>query len=195
LSGFFAGVAGALYAMVYEIVTYDSVNAVMSANALIMTFIGGVGVFWGPIVGAAVVTLLQSWVSLVSNAWQIYVGALFIIVVMYAPGGVAGLVLLHRPLWRAGRMRALALPYLRVSAPALVAIAGFVLLVELCSLATIGAQEGKAIHLFGQALDPASPAPWAGAVALLLVGAAVARRQSRAFAARWATLAEGLRPR
>ncbi|HYM01423.1 MAG TPA: branched-chain amino acid ABC transporter permease, partial [Stellaceae bacterium] len=56
LSGFFAGIAGALYAVNYEIVTFDAVNAVMSANALLMTFIGGVGVFWGPIVGAVLVT-------------------------------------------------------------------------------------------------------------------------------------------
>src|SRR5205823_11444490 len=140
LSGFFAGIAGALYAMVYEIVTYDSLNAVMSANALLMTFIGGVGVFWGPIVGAVLVTLLQSWVSLVSNAWQIYVGVLFIVMVTYAPGGIAGFVMLHRPIWRAGRIGSLAVPYLRVLLPLLIGIAGFVTLIELCSLATIGAQ-------------------------------------------------------
>ena len=106
-AGFFAGIAGALYALVYEIVTYDLVNAVMSANALLMAFIGGVGVFWGPIVGAVLVTLLQSWVSLISNAWQIYVGVLFILMVVYAPGGIAGLILLHRPIWRARRLRRL----------------------------------------------------------------------------------------
>lgn len=192
LSGFFAGIAGALYAMVYEIVTYDSVNAVMSANALLMTFIGGIGVFWGPIVGAVVVTLLQSWVSLVSNAWQIYVGVLFIAVVMFAPGGIAGLILLHRPIWRARKLGALALPYLRVAVPLLLAIAGFVLLIELASLATIGAQEGKALHLFGRALDPASARPWLAGAALLLVGGALAHRATRGFRARWAALSDGL---
>ena len=63
ISGFFAGIAGALYAIDYEIVTYDAVGAVLSANVLLMTFIGGVGVFWGPIVGAVLITLLQSWMS------------------------------------------------------------------------------------------------------------------------------------
>jgi branched-chain amino acid transport system permease protein len=192
LSGFFAGIAGALYALVYEIVTYDSVNAVMSANALLMAFIGGIGAFWGPIVGAALMTLLQSWVGMISNAWQIYVGVLFIVIVMRARGGIAGLVLLHGPIWRAGRMRALIRPYLRVTLPTLAAMTGFVALVELASFVTIGAHEGKALHLFGGALDPASPWPWITAASLLLIGAAIARRQGRAFAARWAAISEGI---
>src|SRR6266853_6979897 len=62
LSGFFAGIAGALYTLTYEIVTYDTVAASMSANALLMTYIGGVGVFAGPVIGAVLVVLLQSWV-------------------------------------------------------------------------------------------------------------------------------------
>lgn len=190
LSGFFAGIAGALYALVYEIVTYDSLNAVMSANALLMTFIGGVGVFWGPIVGAVLVTLLQSWVSLVSNAWQIYVGVLFIAMVTYAPGGIAGLVMLHRPIWRAGRMRALAVPYLRLLLPLLIAIAGFVTLVELCSLATIGAQKGKALHVFGRPLDPSLATPWVGAAILLLIGGFLVHRAARSFAERWNAINE-----
>ena len=64
-----------------------------------MTFIGGVGVFWGPMVGAVLVTLLQSWVSLLSNSWLVYVGTLFIVMVIYA-GGIAGLIMAHRPFWR-----------------------------------------------------------------------------------------------
>jgi branched-chain amino acid transport system permease protein len=192
LSGFFAGIAGALYALVYEIVTYDSVNAVMSANALLMTFIGGVGVFWGPIVGAALMTLLQSWVGMISNAWQIYVGVLFIVIVMYARGGIAGVVLQHSPIWRARRMRALVWPYLRVTLPTFAAMTGFVALVELASFVTIGAHEGKVLHVFGGALDPASPWPWTIAASLLLIGAVIARGQGRAFAARWAAISEGI---
>ena len=48
LSGFFAGIAGGLYALTYEIVTFDTVAGGMSANALLMTYIGGVGTFAGP---------------------------------------------------------------------------------------------------------------------------------------------------
>ena len=51
VSGFFAGIAGGLYAMLYEIVTFDTVSAVKSSTALLATYIGGVGVFFGPILG------------------------------------------------------------------------------------------------------------------------------------------------
>jgi branched-chain amino acid transport system permease protein len=100
----FAGIAGALYAINYEIVTYDAVGAVLSANVLLMTFIGGIGVFWGPIVGAVLITLLQSWMSLLSDAWLIYVAAILVVMVIYAPGGIAGLITLHLPIWRAARL-------------------------------------------------------------------------------------------
>ena len=92
LSGFFAGIGGGLYAIVYEIVTFDTVAAAKSATALLATYIGGAGVFFGPFLGTIVVVLLQSGVSLLSNAWLLYVGVLFIIMVMYAPGGLAGIV-------------------------------------------------------------------------------------------------------
>jgi branched-chain amino acid transport system permease protein len=157
-----------------------------------MTMIGGLRIFWGPILGTLLFTLLQSWVSLVSNAWQIYVGALFIVVVMYAPGGIAALILAHGPLWRAGRIRSLVLPYARLVPPIAIAIGGFVALVELCSFVTIGESGGKTLHLFGRALDPATPLPWVVATTILLGGLVLAYGQARAFAARWAAIAEEL---
>src|ERR1700712_5731993 len=60
LSGFFAGIGGALYAITYEIVTFDALSAPLSANALLMAYIGGTTVFGGPILGAILITLLQS---------------------------------------------------------------------------------------------------------------------------------------
>ena len=89
LSGFFAGIAGALYTLTYEIVTYDTVGGAMSANALLMTYIGGVGAFAGPVIGAVLIVLLQSWVSLLSNSWLVYAGVLFIMMVTFAPADLA----------------------------------------------------------------------------------------------------------
>ena len=57
-----------------------------------MAYIGGATVFAGPILGAVLITLLQSGVSLLSNAWLVYVGVLFIAMVMFAPAGIAGLI-------------------------------------------------------------------------------------------------------
>jgi branched-chain amino acid transport system permease protein len=195
LSGGFAGIAGALYAITYEIVTYDAVNAIMSGNALLMTFIGGVGVFWGPILGAILITLLQSWMSLLSNAWLIYVGVLFILMVIYAPGGIAGLILAHRPIWQARRLSALAVPYLRILPPALAAVIGFVGLVELCTFVTIGAGQGKALVLLHQEIDASSVAPWLAALALFAAGGILMLRERRSFAAAWSAIGEEIKAR
>lgn len=195
LAGGFAGIAGALYAITYEIVTYDAANAVMSGNALLMTFIGGVGVFWGPIVGAVLITLLQSWMSLLSNAWLIYVGVLFILMVVYAPGGIGGLILAHRPIWQARRLSALAVPYLRIVPPALLAVIGFVGLVELCTFVSTGAGQGKALVLFRREIDAASAVPWLIAAALFAGGGLVMLRQRRHFAAAWHAIGEEIKAR
>jgi branched-chain amino acid transport system permease protein len=190
LSGFFAGIAGALYTLTYEIVTYDTVAGPMSANALLMTYIGGVGVFAGPVVGAILIVLLQSWVSLLSNSWLVYAGALFIMMVTFAPGGLAGLVLAHQPIWRAGRLGRLAGPYLRLLGPALLVLLGFVLAVELCSFLTIGAAQGKRFVLGRVTIDPHGAAPWAVAAALLVGGGLWLRHAMRGFAAAWNAVAE-----
>ena len=118
LSGFFAGIAGALYALTFEIVTFDTVAGAMSANALLMTYIGGVGVFAGPMIGAVLIVLLQSWVSLLSNSWLVYVGVLFIVMVTFAPGGIAGLIICTSPSGGRGDLAASPFPTRESSRPA-----------------------------------------------------------------------------
>ena len=102
LSGLFAGVAGALVSINFELANAALFSAVQSGNVLLATFIGGAGHFIGPILGAVLVTYLQNMLSDITEVWQLYFGLLFIAVVMYAPGGLAGLIMMHRPAWRAG---------------------------------------------------------------------------------------------
>jgi branched-chain amino acid transport system permease protein len=195
LSGFFAGVGGGLYVLIYEIVTFDTVSAAKSANALLAVYIGGAGGFFGPILGTIVVVLLQSGVSLLSNAWLLYVGVLFIVMVMYAPGGLIGLLFMHVPIWRIGRLRELTVPYLRAFPPALLIMLGFVLLVELTSFTTIGAAQGKKFAVGGQVIDTTAPLPWLVALAALGLGALWMRREARGFRERWDGLIEDAKKR
>ena len=174
LSGFFAGIGGGLYAIVYEIVTFDTVAAAKSATALLATYIGGAGGFFGPFLGTIVVVLLQSGVSLLSNAWLLYVGVLFIIMVMYAPGGLVGIVAQHAPIARIGRLRELVVPYLRILVPGLLSVFGFVLLIELASFTTIGAAQGKAFKIGVQPSIRRRPFPGCWARSPLIGGGAVA---------------------
>ena len=193
LSGFFAGIAGALYALTYEIVTFDAVAGAMSANALLMTYIGGVGVFSGPVLGAVLIVLLQSWVSLLSNSWLVYVGLLFILMVTFAPGGIAGIIAMHNPIWRSKRLGRLVAPYARVLVPGLIAVAGFVLLVELCSFLTIGAAQGKSFKLSGLTIDPQRPGAWLVGGALLVLGGLALWREGRGFRAVWESLMDEIK--
>ena len=149
VSGFYAGIAGGLFAITYEIVTFDAVAAPLAANALLMAYIGGATTFFGPVLGAILITLMQSGVSLMSNSWLIYVGVLFIAMVTFAPAGLTGIVLEHAPIARAGLLHRLALPYLRILVPGLIVLFGFVGLVELVSFLTIGMAQGKRLALFG----------------------------------------------
>ena len=188
LSGFFAGIGGALYVLVYEIVTFDTVAAAKSATALLATYIGGAGSFFGPVVGTVVVVLLQSGVSLLSNAWLLYVGVLFIVMVMYAPGGLMG----YRGRACADRRASAAwatssFPTSASSCPRLASVLGFVLLVELASFTTIGAAQGKAFKLGRTSSIPTARPGWCRRGGLL-GGGLWLRLESRGFRARWDAL-------
>jgi len=193
LSGFFAGIAGGLYAITYEIVTFDALAAPLSANALLMAYIGGTTVFAGPILGAVLITLLQSGVSLMSNSWLVYVGVLFIVMVTFAPGGLAGLILAHVPIRRAGRLGRLVVPYVRVGLPLLAMLAGFVGVVELASFMTIGEAQGKHLVLFGNTINASSVVPWLVSVVLLVAGGAWFWRAAKGFRATWDGITADLR--
>ena len=195
LSGLFAGIGGGLYAITYEIVTFDAVSSALSANVVLMTYIGGATIFYGPILGAVLITLLQSGLSMLSNAWLIYVGVLFIGMVTFVPAGFAGMIEAHGPIARAGRLGRLAVPYLRMSIPGFAVLLGFIGIVELTSFRTIGEAQGKHLVLFGSDIDVRSLVPWLVAVALLAVGGLWLRVEARAFARVWDNLTADLKQR
>ena len=86
LSGFFAGIAGALYALTYEIVTFDTVARRHVGQRAADDLYRRRRRLRRPVLGAILIVLLQSWVSLLSNSWLVYVGVLFILMVTFAPG-------------------------------------------------------------------------------------------------------------
>ncbi len=92
VSGFFAGVGGGLLAINFEIVTLaDSVSLLRSGNYLLFTFLGGAGFFFGPVIGAVLMVFATLWFSSFTPAWLLYTGVLFVVMVMYAPSGIAGI--------------------------------------------------------------------------------------------------------
>jgi branched-chain amino acid transport system permease protein len=171
LAAFFAGVAGSLGTINYEIVTAENLGVVASGNVLIMSFIGGVGYFFGPVIGAILVTFLQSALSSYTQAWLLYFGLFFVIMVMFSPGGLASLVMLHAPAWRA-RLLPRLLPSYAVAALALaVLFAGGVAVVEM--IYHMETDAGKAFRLFGVAVDVTQTAPWLVAGLVFFAGLAL----------------------
>ncbi|EJE48867.1 ABC-type branched-chain amino acid transport system, permease component [Acidovorax sp. CF316] len=92
VSSLFAGVSGALSAINFEIVTAENVGAARSGAILLFTFIGGVGYFFGPVLGAVIGVAATVLLSEVTQAWQLYLGVFFILTVMFVPGGAAELL-------------------------------------------------------------------------------------------------------
>ncbi len=93
ISAFFAGIAGGLAGSFMEIVTPASVNLNQSINVLFMVFMGGTGTFWGPIIGTFLLIYLNDLTSTFTIHWQLIQGAIFILIVMYAPSGISGLII------------------------------------------------------------------------------------------------------
>ena len=98
---------------------------------LLAAYIGGVGYFIGPVIGAIIVTYLQVMLSDVTAIWQLYFGLLFIVIVMFAPNGIAGLLAMHQPLWRAGVLHRLVPAYLVGLVPLAVMTLGAILAIEM----------------------------------------------------------------
>jgi branched-chain amino acid transport system permease protein len=176
-AAFFAGVAGGLGAISFEIMNAQQLGAQQSSLVLLMAYIGGIGSFAGPIVGAVIITFLQITLSDVTSAWQLYFGLMFIGVVLYAPDGVVGWVLMHRRALRLGEAWRLAPAYAMV-APALAAAgAGAIMLIELANRQlALARSEGSAMRLFVFDVDASTAPPWIVAALLLVLGTLVVRR-------------------
>src|SRR3954447_26009698 len=168
LAAFFAGVAGALGTINYEIVTAENVGVTASGNVLIMAFIGGVGYFFGPVIGAVLVTFLQSALSSYTQAWLLYFGLFFVIMVMFAPGGIASLVMMHAPAWHERLMIRLLPSYALSGLALLVMFAGGVTLVEMIYHVETGAD--KAFRLFGTPVDATQATSWIVATLIFAFG-------------------------
>jgi len=92
LSATVAGVAGSFYMLFFGTVAYNIIGVEMTAIALLMTFIGGVGMFFGPMLGAAFYIYVQNLLSGITNKWPFFMGVIFIFMVLFQPKGLVGIL-------------------------------------------------------------------------------------------------------
>jgi len=170
-AGFFAGIAGGLFAVNYEILTAENMGLNASGAVLLMTYIGGIGSFVGPVIGAVVFTFLQSMLSDYTGMWLLYLGILFLATVLFVPMGLAGVLMLHAPAWRARRIGRLVGPYLVTGALALVAAVGIIGILEMIHFVVAADTTRPTRRLFWVAVAPRTLTPWLGFAALVVAGA------------------------
>jgi branched-chain amino acid transport system permease protein len=88
---FFAGISGALYAQFEEFIGPSSIDLVMSTHVIFMAFIGGVGHFWGPLLGSGIYVYLSEYLSHYTDRWELIFGIVVVILVLFAPQGILGI--------------------------------------------------------------------------------------------------------
>ncbi len=191
----FAGLAGGLHAINYEIVAAEAVGATRSGAVLLMVYIGGVHHFIGAILGAVAITWLEVSLSDYTTAWMLYLGLLFMGIVAFVPGGLAGLVMIHLSALRTRAIAPILRSYLAALPFAVVASLGAVTLIEIAYRRSTQPEAGSLMKLFWIPMDTAKPWPWVAAALSMVAGAVALRRLWPRVSAAWQLAGEEIHAR
>ena len=192
IAAFFAGISGGLAALNFEIVTSEVVSGYRSGAYLLFTFLGGATFFFGPIIGAVLMVLAFVLLSEFTKAWLLYLGLVFLFMVMFAPGGFASLIMMNVRVAAFGRLKALLPLYAGLLLTGLVAFAGAAAMIEMLYHLQLDAALGSQLHFMGMSLNAAAPATWALAAAVALAGLAMFEFVRRRFAVKWGDAQESI---
>ena len=180
IAGFFAGIAGGIGALNFEIVTAEVVGAARSGAYLLFTFLGGATFFFGPIIGAILLVLAFVLLSEFTKAWLLYLGLVFLFMVMFAPGGISSLIMMNLRLAAFGLLRHIWVAYIGLGLTAVLGLAGLAAIVEMVYHLQLNAAMGPEVRFAGFTLNTESSHSWFGCVLLAVTGFGLfelARRQ------------------
>ncbi|MBW8844426.1 MAG: branched-chain amino acid ABC transporter permease [Burkholderiales bacterium] len=190
ISGFFAGVAGGLGAINTEIVNGEVLHASRSGAYLLFTFLGGATFFFGPVIGAVLMVFAGVMLSELTQAWLLYLGLVFLFMVMYAPGGIASLILMNLRVAAFGKLGRIWTSYLALAGTALAALTGAAAMIEMVYHRQLNEALGPEMRFMGATLNSASVDAWFGASWLLVVGIALFELVRRHYAHQWGEIQE-----
>ena len=185
VAGFFAGVAGGMYALSLEIATAEVVGAARSGAYLLFTFLGGATFFFGPIIGAVLMVVASVLLSELTKAWLLYLGLVFLIMVMYAPGGIASLIMINVRVAKFGRLRRVLGWYALMAVTGALAFVGAAALIEMIYHLQLDLARGPEFVFMGLGLSVARWFSWVGAFAVAIVGFTLFEAVRRRFARQW----------
>ena len=192
IAGFFAGISGGLGALNFEIVTAEVVGAGRSGAYLLFTFLGGATFFFGPIIGAVLMVLAFVMLSEFTKAWLLYLGLVFLFMVMNAPGGIASLIMMNLRVASFGKLRALWVSYLGLAITGLMVLLGAAAMIEMVYHLQLNAALGSEMAFMGATLDAKGLNSWFGAAFATLTGLGLFELTRRQFAREWGQTQEDI---
>jgi branched-chain amino acid transport system permease protein len=185
IAGFFAGVAGGMYALNFEIATAEVVGAARSGAYLLFVFLGGATFFFGPIIGAVLMVVAFVLLSEFTKAWLLYLGLVFLLMVMYAPGGIASLIMMNLRVAKFGRLRGLLGWYALLLLTGFVGFCGIAAMIEMVYHLQLNEALGPVMKFMGVEMNAKAVVSWVSALAVGVVGVVLFEITRRQFAQRW----------
>ncbi|PJE27895.1 amino acid/amide ABC transporter membrane protein 2, HAAT family [Pseudooceanicola antarcticus] len=167
-AGAFAGMAGGMSAVQDEIFTPENLSLIPSGAILIATYVGGIRYFTGPIMGAIIMTYMGSNLSDYTAGWLLYLGLMFVGVVMFLPNGIAGIVYGTTDTIRAGRLGEVWQSWLIRLAGLVLIATSVITIVEVAFRWSEG--YGEVFEPFGLHLDTTNLLTWVLGVVPLVLG-------------------------
>jgi len=192
VSGFFAGIAGGLGTILFEIVTAEVVGAHRSGAYLLFTFLGGATFFFGPIIGGVLLVLATVLLSEITKAWLLYLGLIFLFMVMYAPGGIASLIMMNLRVASFGFLRKLWVSYLGLGVTGLTLLLGAAVMIEMIYHLQLNIALGPQLQFLGIPLNAHAPDHWFGAIFVTLTGLGLFELVRRHYVREWGQIQEDI---
>ncbi len=188
IAGLFAGIAGGLGALNFEIVTAEVVGAGRSGAYLLFTFLGGATFFFGPILGAILMVIAFVLLSEFTKAWLLYLGLVFLFMVMYAPGGFASLLMMNLRVASFGKLRQIAVSYLGLIVTALVMLMGAAAMIEMVYHLQLNAALGDTLKFMGVTLNAKGVDSWVGCAFVMFTGLGLFEVTRRHYMVEWGAI-------
>jgi len=185
IAGFFAGISGGLGTLNFEIVTSEVVGAGRSGGYLLFTFVGGATFFFGPIIGGILMVLAFVLLSELTKAWLLYLGLLFLFMVMYAPGGIASLIMMNLRVAAFGKLKHIWVSYLGLFVTAFVALIGAGAMIEMVYHLQLNSALGDNLKFMGIVLNAKGVDSWFGSAFVMLTGLGLFEAIRRHFLIEW----------
>ena len=192
IAAFFAGISGGLAALNFEIVTSEVVSGYRSGAYLLFTFLGGATFFFGPILGGILMVLAFVLLSEFTKAWLLYLGLIFLFMVMFAPGGVASLIMMNLRVAVFGHLRKLWVSYLALGVTALIVLLGAATMIEMLYHLQLNEALGPELTFLGASLDAKGLNSWFGAAFVMLTGLGLFEVCRRQFVKEWGLIQENI---